>query len=110
MQFGWVCKMFEWFINLFVKTPEKLEVNSSGYYYVVSVKGVDAYRCLTKKEAEKTIEELFDSVDENRVGGNSFGTHNRLSRKQRLQAFRSQCKITKYCGTCGLSGSGCGQC
>lgn len=103
-------KMFNWFKNLF--GGSKQGANSSGYYYVVSTRGKEYIRCDTKEKAEKQIRDLFNNTDiENQLkyGNNSFAMRN-TSVHTRWNNFRTNCKITRYCGSCGLSGSGCGQC
>lgn len=102
--------MFNWFKNLF--NDSKQDTNSSGYYYVVSIRGIEYVRCNTTEEAEKQIRNLFDKTDiENQLkyGNNSFARRN-TSVHARWNNFRTNCKITRHCGSCGLSGVGCGQC
>lgn len=101
--------MFEWIKNWF-KSPTHLEPRGSQYYYVASVRGQDYARAATKQDAETAIRELFNSIDGKRVGGKGFGTHQNSTYDSRWKGFRNQCKITRYCGTCGKSGNGCGQC
>lgn len=99
---------FTWIKNLF-KKPQ-LQVNSSGYYYVVYVKGVPHIRTLTKQDAEDYIRNAFEETDVTVTKNSRFVRGINTTKHARYSSFRSYCKITKYCGTCGLSGNGCGQC
>lgn len=103
----------KWLRNLFkliIKQEPELQTNSSGYYYVVSLRGLDIVRALTNQQAEDYIKEQFENVDSKKGTGNGFGSTQNVSKRNRWNGFRNQFKITRYCGSCGLSGSGCGQC
>lgn len=98
----------EWVKNFFKES--ELQINSTGYYYVVSLRGLDIVRTLTKQEAEDYIREKFEQVDSRKRSGNGFGSTQNVSNHRRWSGFRNQFKITRYCGICGMPGQGCGQC
>ena len=108
VQSGWGCNMFKWFKDLF--TVKELQPKGSQYYYIASVRGAEFARATTKEQAEAEIRDLFESIDSSRKGGKGFGTHQNTSKNVRWKGFRSQCKVSRVCGYCGLNGNQCEKC
>lgn len=94
--------MFSWIKKLFTTQND---TTSSGYHYKIYVRGQYIDSKNTIEEADQYIKELFDLSSEKHSTvsvNNSYST--------RLKYFRSNCKVTRYCNSCGLSGTGGGQC
>lgn len=94
--------MFNWIKKLFTTQND---TTSSGYHYKIYVRGKYIGSENSVEEADQYIKELFDlSFEKHSTVNNSLGYTNRW------KSFKTNCKVTRYCNSCGLSGNGCGQC
>lgn len=94
--------MFNWIKNLFTTQND---ITSSGYHYKIYVRGQYIDSKNTIEEADQYIKELFDLSSEKHPTININESYT-----ARFKYFKSNFKVTRYCNSCGLSGTGCGQC
>lgn len=102
---NWKSAMFKWVASLFSTATSEPDRP-----YVIYMKGKEVARSVSKKYAEEWILEMFDTVDDNHVGGKGFGTNCNTSKSWRRKQILGQFRIIKLCTTCGHKEGYCGQC